>query len=133
MRLNKFRATASFRSKKFNRVVEVVCINLFINVTFLCVPLLLPCVDTPAEADADNEIVLSSWGCAATDGTSYNHLSTLFFGGEESIMKQMLGSTATFITWPISQLLLFLIMRSSSSFLPPPLPSSSFLFSPFHG
>lgn len=104
VKLNEFRAKAKYRSTKVVRVLEVVAVNVFINLCYTCIPLCIKCKTIPV--DADESIEFSSWACE-DKANEYNPAATLFFGGEEGILKQMLGSTAEHVEWDIWLLVLF--------------------------
>lgn len=104
--MNRVRKNAKWRQSTWARILEVVAVCLLIGVVETCVPLMgIVCKDIPAEAAEDDELEMSSWGCDSMG--KYNPLSTLFFGGEEGVMKQMLGETTMFVEWDIPMLLMF--------------------------
>jgi chloride channel 7 len=106
VKLNTFRARAKYRKTKGIRVLEVVVMNIVVNLFYLSLPLALPCKTIPEDAKEDNEIELSPWSCSDSEN-EYNPIATLFFGGEETALKQMLGSTAHIIEWDTGVLVLF--------------------------
>ena len=100
--MNRVRKNAKWRETNIAKVSEVVAVCVLVGFVETCTPLLesLKCKAMPAEAALDDELEMSSWGCA--NRGEYNPLSTLFFGGEEGVMKQMLGETTMFVDWDIS-------------------------------
>ncbi len=106
--MNRIRKEAPWRQTKRSRMLEVVGVVTFISLIYLLVPFAFDCKDMPSEVDDDPHLEMSSWGCASTD--YYNPMSTLFFGGEEGVLKQMLGPTASFVTWDPWALLVYVTL-----------------------
>lgn len=100
--MNRVRKNAKWRETNVAKISEVVAVCFFIGLLETCIPLVgaWNCKEMPVEAALDDELEMSSWGCA--NRQEYNPLSTLFFGGEEGVMKQMLGETTMFVDWDIS-------------------------------
>ena len=90
----------------------MVAVCLIISLIYGIVPLFTNCKGIPDEA-INSDLEMSSWGCSSVK--EYNPLATLFFGGEEGAMKQMLGETAQFVKWDFAVLFAFLLIYYSLS------------------